>query len=219
VIHANILKRQADEGGLAASAVERDYVLAHVLAAIARRDKREQIVFKGGTALRLCHFESYRYSADLDFSLVNDLGLDGARKLVADALVDCKERVGFPSLRLNDATPPRIESVPILDPGRWPDVDVLWDLPPIAGYPFDGSAIVYWDTGPVRPDPDNPGQTIGVPPPPLENVPNRAGEDPHGAPRGAPEAVQLVSEFLQPGGAITDVCAGGPCHAGGWTGP
>jgi hypothetical protein len=108
--------------------------------------------------------------------------------------------------------------VPILDPGRWPGVDVLAEVPPITSYPFGGSAIFYRDTGPVRPDPDNPGETIGVPPP-LENVPNRAGEDPHGAPRGAPDAQLLISQFLSQGGAITDVCGGEPCRAGGWTGP
>ena len=45
--------------------------------------------------------------------------------------------------------------------GRWPGVDVLADMPPITSYPFVGSAIFYWDTGPV------PGDS-GVPPPPLE---------------------------------------------------
>jgi hypothetical protein len=109
--------------------------------------------------------------------------------------------------------------VPILDPGRWPDVDVLFGVPPITSYPFTGSAIFYWDTGPVRPDPENPGETIGVPPPPLENVPNRAGEDPHSAPRGAQLAEQLISQFLTPAAAITDVCGGEACRAGGWTGP
>ncbi len=109
--------------------------------------------------------------------------------------------------------------VPVLDPGRWPDVDVLWNVPSIGSYPFNGSAIFYWDIGPVRPDPANPGQTIGVPPPPLENVPNYGGEDPHGAPRGAPLAEALVSQFLTPGESITDVCGGMACHAGGWTGP
>jgi hypothetical protein len=109
--------------------------------------------------------------------------------------------------------------VPILDPGRWPDVDVLWNVPAIPAYPYGGSAIFYGDIGPVRPDPGNPGETIGVPPPPLENIPNREGEDPHGAPRGAPDAFQLVSDFLQPDGAITNPCGSQPCHAGGWTGP
>jgi hypothetical protein len=107
--------------------------------------------------------------------------------------------------------------VPILDPGRWPDVDVLWNVPAIASYPHAGSAVFYWDIGPVRQDPVF--GTIGVPPPPLENVANRAGEDPHGAPRGAPEALALISQFLSPAGAITDVCGGEACHAGGWTGP
>jgi predicted nucleotidyltransferase component of viral defense system len=111
VIHPNLIKRRADEDGLGASSVERDYVLAHVLSAIARQDERGQIVFKGGTALRLCHFERYRYSADLDFSLVDGLDLDVAHRLVEDALRDCIERVGFPLLRLSDANPPRIEYV------------------------------------------------------------------------------------------------------------
>ena len=109
--------------------------------------------------------------------------------------------------------------VPILYPGRWPDVDVLWNVPPITSYPFGGSAIVYGDIGPVRPNPMAPPPMIGVPPPPLENVPNRAGEDPHGAPRGAPLLLQAISGFLQPNGALQNVCGADPCYAGGFTGP
>jgi hypothetical protein len=111
VIHPNLIKRKADEDQLAAPAVERDYVLAHALSAISRHDEQAQIVFKGGTALRLCHFEEYRYSADLDFSLVNGLGVDDALRLIEDALVNCKEHIQFPTLRLGDASPPRIEYV------------------------------------------------------------------------------------------------------------
>jgi uncharacterized protein len=73
VIHQNLIKRKADEDGLSAPAVERDYVLAHVLAAISEHDRQARVVFKGGTALRLCHLEDYRYSADLDFSLIGGL--------------------------------------------------------------------------------------------------------------------------------------------------
>jgi hypothetical protein len=39
VIHQNVIKRKADEDGLPAPTVERDYVLAHVLTAIAERDE------------------------------------------------------------------------------------------------------------------------------------------------------------------------------------
>jgi hypothetical protein len=109
--------------------------------------------------------------------------------------------------------------LPILDPGRWPDNDILWNVPGIASYPFGGSAAIYGDIGPVRPNPSPPPTNIGVPPPPFTNTPNRAGEDPHGAPRGAPLALQLISDFLKPTGAVTNVCGSSPCYAGGYTGP
>jgi predicted nucleotidyltransferase component of viral defense system len=111
VIHQNVIKRRADEDGLPAPTVERDYVLAHVLTAITEHDKGEQLVFKGGTSLRLCHFTDYRYSADLDFSLTGGVDAKGATGLIADALVDCRERVGFPLLELDERNPPRIEYI------------------------------------------------------------------------------------------------------------
>lgn len=111
MIHANRITRKADEDGVAAATVERDYLLAHVLSSICDRDQGNHFVFKGGTALRLCHFDDYRYSADLDFSIVGGLALDGARELVERALVDCRERIEAPMLRLNDGAPPRIEFI------------------------------------------------------------------------------------------------------------
>ena len=47
MIHQNLIKRRADEDGLSASAVERDYVLTHALAAIGLAALRTQ-----GTASR-----------------------------------------------------------------------------------------------------------------------------------------------------------------------
>ncbi len=110
---------------------------------------------------------------------------------------------------------------PVVYEGRWPGVDVAWEIPRISAYPFAGSAIVYWDGGPVRPDPANPGTLIGTGPPPITNTPNTSGEDPHGLPRVAAAEQQLVSDFLRPDqqSAITDTCLGGPCYAGGFGGP
>ncbi|HWM64422.1 MAG TPA: hypothetical protein VNP96_10595 [Solirubrobacterales bacterium] len=106
---------------------------------------------------------------------------------------------------------------PVLFPGRWPDTDVLWGVPPIREYPYAGSAIYYWDTGPVREDP--PGTVVGVDPPPYENLPNRSGVDPHGAPRATPAEQQLVSNFLAGTILESDNCGGGPCFAIGFAGP
>jgi len=70
VISRAQITRRASKDGVDARVVERDYVLAHVVAAISSHDTHETLVFKGGTSLRLLHFEQYRYSADLDYSLV-----------------------------------------------------------------------------------------------------------------------------------------------------
>jgi hypothetical protein len=108
---------------------------------------------------------------------------------------------------------------PVLYSGRWPNTNVLWKVPAIRRYPFTGSAIYYWDIGPVRESPSGSGKFIGTEPPPYEDLPNRSGEDPHGAPRAAPAEQQLVSDFFQ--GAIlkSDNCSRGPCYAGSFTGP
>jgi hypothetical protein len=110
---------------------------------------------------------------------------------------------------------------PVVYDGRWPGVDVAWGIKPIKSYPYTGSAIVYWDSGPTRPDPGNPTETIGTDPPPITNTPNRSGEDPHGDPRVDPEEMEMVSDFLRPDAQshITDTCLGLPCFAGGFNGP
>ncbi len=106
---------------------------------------------------------------------------------------------------------------PVLFEGRWPDTNILWRVPGIHRYPFTGSAAYYWDTGPTREEPA--GTVVGTDPPPYENVPNRVGADPHGAPRATPAEQQLVSDFFD--GAIleSDNCGGGPCFAIGFSGP
>jgi hypothetical protein len=91
---------------------------------------------------------------------------------------------------------------PIVAPGRSLQAKPSWGIPVIGAYPFPGSAIVYWDTGPER-----------VNPPPLENVPPRGLEDPHEHPRRTPAAREQKSDFLKPDGAVTDPCVGQPCVA------
>jgi hypothetical protein len=106
---------------------------------------------------------------------------------------------------------------PILYKGRWPNTKVMWNVPAVRGYPFTGSAAYYWDIGPIRET--SPGNFAGTEPPPYENLPNRTGQDPHGAPRAAPAEQQLVSDFFE--GAIqkSDNCGGKACYAGSFTGP
>ncbi|HMT04505.1 MAG: hypothetical protein KDB48_06650 [Solirubrobacterales bacterium] len=113
----------------------------------------------------------------------------------------------------------KTNQVPV-DPGRWPDYDVLWNVPRLtsADFPYRGSNIIYFDGGPVRPNPNNPSQTIGTDVPPLINQPNRVAQDPHGAPGGASLAVAQTSSFLQPNGYISDLCPSRACYGDSWDG-
>ena len=83
--------------------------------------------------------------------------------------------------------------VPGLDPGRSPEVQPFYGIPPIRSYPFDGSLFEVWDVGPLR---TVNGATKGTPPPPTANVPNREGVDPHGPDASEqPSARTQISNF------------------------
>jgi predicted nucleotidyltransferase component of viral defense system len=94
--------RIADEHGVDAKTVERDYVLTHVLTVLGPLPDTQNMIFKGGTALRMCYFEEYRYSADLDFSLINGMTVAAALTPVSAALEATKQLIGFPSLALTE---------------------------------------------------------------------------------------------------------------------
>ncbi len=73
------IRTVADETGLTPQVVEKDYVLGWMLAAIhANPALSKNWVFKGGTCLKKCYFETYRFSEDLDFTLRDDGQLDDA---------------------------------------------------------------------------------------------------------------------------------------------
>ncbi|HXB44354.1 MAG TPA: nucleotidyl transferase AbiEii/AbiGii toxin family protein [Puia sp.] len=54
---------------LLASTVEKDYVLSWVLYGISKNSVLSEWIFKGGTCLKKCYFETYRFSEDLDFTV------------------------------------------------------------------------------------------------------------------------------------------------------
>jgi len=65
--------------GLAPNVVEKDYALGWMLAGFGQHpDTRDTWLFKGGTCLKKCFFETYRFSEDLDFTLLVHEHLDEA---------------------------------------------------------------------------------------------------------------------------------------------
>lgn len=53
--------------------IEKDYVLTWILNGIANHKiVSKALVFKGGTVIKKCYIEDYRFSEDLDFTLLNE---------------------------------------------------------------------------------------------------------------------------------------------------
>lgn len=68
----DILDR-AGEWQLRPEVVEKDYVLGWLLSGLGRHPTVQAgWVFRGGTCLKKCYFETYRFSEDLDFTLRPD---------------------------------------------------------------------------------------------------------------------------------------------------
>ena len=79
--------------------IERDYVLAWFLTGLAGHRLREGLAFKGGTALRRCWFNDYRFSEDLDFTLISALTfediLSGFNEIFTAVEAACGLRIVF----------------------------------------------------------------------------------------------------------------------------
>lgn len=64
--------RAPSEWTLDVGAIEKDYVLGWLLAGIEDEPAlADTWVFKGGTCRRKCYYETYRFSEDLDFTVIN----------------------------------------------------------------------------------------------------------------------------------------------------
>jgi predicted nucleotidyltransferase component of viral defense system len=77
VIDRQEIMEFAREMGIDPNVVEKDYVLGWLLAGISHHPLfSSHWVFKGGTCLKKCFFETYRFSEDLDFTVINSDHLD-----------------------------------------------------------------------------------------------------------------------------------------------
>ncbi len=89
MIGAAEVRERAREWSLREHVVEKDYVLGWFLWAIATDPALSASwVFKGGTCLKKCYFETYRFSEDLDFTVRDEASVE------ADALRDIFTAIG-----------------------------------------------------------------------------------------------------------------------------
>jgi predicted nucleotidyltransferase component of viral defense system len=100
----DILDR-AGEWSLRPDIVEKDYVLGWLLAGFATHPVTSATwIFKGGTCLKKCFFETYRFSEDLDFSLLPHAPYDAPaiQSIVAEVASSSARQSGvdFPADRI-----------------------------------------------------------------------------------------------------------------------
>lgn len=71
MIRSAEISKLAHRYGLGDKTIEKDYVLTWVLQAMAALPLSDLLAFKGGTAIKKVYVPDYRFSEDLDFTLLN----------------------------------------------------------------------------------------------------------------------------------------------------
>jgi predicted nucleotidyltransferase component of viral defense system len=67
------LQNKARKFGVRDQQIEKDYIISWILQGIARHEILSKVlVFKGGTVLKKVYFEDYRFSEDLDYTLLDN---------------------------------------------------------------------------------------------------------------------------------------------------
>lgn len=66
------VQNKARNAGVRDQQIEKDYILSWILQGVAQHEELSKaLVFKGGTVLKKVYFEDYRFSEDLDFTLLD----------------------------------------------------------------------------------------------------------------------------------------------------
>ena len=73
MIEQKEINKMATKNRVSDRQIEKDYVLSWLLFAISKNEiLYNALVFKGGTVLKKAYFDDYRYSEDLDFTLIHE---------------------------------------------------------------------------------------------------------------------------------------------------
>lgn len=87
----------ATETKLEPTTAEKDYVLSWILHGISKHAQLSQWIFKGGTCLKKCYFETYRFSEDLDFTVPKGAiyGADEIKEALGEVVNAIYEETGI----------------------------------------------------------------------------------------------------------------------------
>jgi len=92
------IQQKARKAGVRDQQIEKDYVISWILCGIAKHDQLSKaLAFKGGTVLKKVYFEDYRFSEDLDFTLLEESLTDEAFiSFFSDVFIQIREDANIP---------------------------------------------------------------------------------------------------------------------------
>ncbi len=85
------IKEKAREFAVPPSTIERDYAQNWLLAYL----NPKKMVFKGGTCIRKVFIENYRFSDDLDFTLLDTLDKETLQTMIKDSVIQVRDVCGI----------------------------------------------------------------------------------------------------------------------------
>lgn len=94
---SRLSNRLAKQGGrrIPESVLERDYCLTWFLIALSRTPLRQRLALKGGTALKACYFGDYRFSEDLDLTLLKEAPFETIRQGLDPLFAEAQHAAGI----------------------------------------------------------------------------------------------------------------------------
>ncbi len=96
MISTGEVQRIAGALGLEPRVIDHDYVLGCYLCFLGTQSTvQKKWLFKGGTALRKCYFEEYRFSEDLDFTVLGIISVENLRKVLRSANILMQDVIGI----------------------------------------------------------------------------------------------------------------------------
>ncbi len=98
------IQKKATQVGVRDQQIEKDYILSWILWGIAKHEELSKaIVFKGGTVLKKVYFEDYRFSEDLDFTLLkNEILNEQIFEWFKESFNEVKEEANIPLEIIDD---------------------------------------------------------------------------------------------------------------------
>jgi len=96
LISISEVQRIAGALGLEPRVIDLDYALGCYLSFLGNQSAvQKKWLFKGGTALRKCYFEKYRFSEDLDFTVLGSISVDAVHGVLRSANMAMQEAIGI----------------------------------------------------------------------------------------------------------------------------